>query len=106
MSQRFEEDFNKLGNIYEAYFAKKAGGQSDIVQGSPSYRKGYMQPGGSVNSYAANEIPTTATIISDEETSPLLDKIDALMKEAEDNAHGHYAILQLNALKEFIQEQD
>ena len=58
MSQRFEEDFNKLGNIYEAYFAKKAGGQSDIVQGSPSYRKGYMQPGGSVNSYAANEIPT------------------------------------------------
>ena len=105
MSQRFEEDFNALGNIYEAYFAKKAGGQSDLAQGSPSYRKGYMQPGGSVNQYAANNgLPRTTSPISDEETSPLMDKIDALIKEAESDGMD-YAIHQLTSLKAFIKEQ-
>ena len=103
MSQRFEEDFNELGLIYEAYFAKKAGGQSDVQQGEPSLRKGYMQPGG-VNPYALNDIPQTTSPVSDEETSPLLDKIDALIKEAESDGMD-YAIHQLTSLKAFIKEQ-
>ncbi len=103
MSQRFEEDFNELGLIYEAYFAKKAGGQSDVQQGEPSLRKGYMQPGG-VNPYALNDIPQTTSPVSDEETSPLLDKIDALIKEAESDGMD-YAIHQLTSLKAFIEEQ-
>lgn len=102
MSQQFKEDFNELGLIYEAYFAKKAGGQSDLAQGSPSFRKGYMQPGG-VNEYAFNDIPHTTTPVSDEETSPLMDKIDALIEEAEGHCQG-YAVHQLISLKKFIEK--
>ena len=102
MSQRFEEDFKELGLIYEAYFAKKAGGQSDLAQGSPSFKKGYMQPGG-VNAYAFNDIPQTTTPVSDEETSPLMDKINALIKEAESDGMD-YAIHQLTSLKKFIEQ--
>lgn len=103
MSQRFEEDFKELGLIYEAYFAKKAGGQSDVQQGEPSLRKGYMQPGG-VNPHALNVIPQTTSPIESEETSPLMDKIDALIKEAESDGMD-YAFLQLKSLKKFIEEQ-
>ena len=102
MSQQFKEDFNELGLIYEAYFAKKADGQSDLAQGSPSFRKGYMQPGG-VNAYAFNDIPRTTTPVSDEETSPLMDKINALIKEAESDGMD-YAWLQLTSLKKFIEQ--
>ena len=105
MSQRFEEDFNALGNIYEAYFAKKAGGQSDLAQGSPSYRKNSFSPNGCINLYAANNgLPKGPNIISDEETSPLMDKIDALIKEVESDGMD-YAFLQLKSLKKFIEEQ-
>jgi hypothetical protein len=102
MSQRFEEDFNELGLIYEA-FAKKAGGQSDLAQGNPSFRKGYMQPGGG-NRYAKQALKTHTAIISDEEyTSPLLNKVNALIKEAEGDGMD-YAVHQLTALRAFIEE--
>ena len=105
MSQRFEEDFNALGNIYEAYFAKKAGGQSDLAQGSPSYDKNSFSPNGSINPWAANNgLPQTTSPIESEETSPLMDKIDALIKEAESDGMD-YAFLQLKSLKKFIEEQ-
>jgi hypothetical protein len=103
MSQQFKEDFSELGLIYEAYFAKKAGGQDDLTQGSPSFRKGYMQPGG-VNAYAFNDIPQTTTPVSDEEVSPLMDKIDALIKEAESYGQS-YAVHQLISLKKFIEKK-
>ena len=102
MSQRFEEDFNELGNIYEAYFAKPAGGQRDLTQGSQSYRKGYMQPGGS-NQYAMNAMNGPVPV-SDEESNPVLDKINALIAEAESNGQA-YALHQLTSLKAFIEDQ-
>ena len=101
MSQRFEEDFNELGLIYEA-FAKKAGGQSDLTQGNPSLSRGYMQPGGG-NRFAKQALKTHTAIISDEEVSPLLDKINALIKEA-DNDGENYALHQLTSLRAFIEE--
>ena len=109
MSQRFEEDFNELGLIYEAFASStiptKAGGQIDLVQGSPSYPKRFMQPGGR-NRFAQQDLNTHATIASpiDEETSPLLDKINALIKEADDNGE-NYALHQLTSLKAFIVKQ-
>ena len=102
MNQRFEEDFNELGNIYEAYFAKPAGGQRDLAQGSPSYKKSYMQPGGT-NQYAMNAMNGPVPV-SDEESNPVLDKINALIAEAENNGQA-YALHQLTDLKAFIKKQ-
>lgn len=103
MSQRFEEDFKELGVIYEAYFAKKASGQGDTTHGPHSLRKGFAQQPGGVNQYAINAMDGP-TPVSDEESNPVLDKINALIKEAESDGMD-YAIHQLTSLKAFIQEQ-
>jgi len=101
---RFEEDFKELGMIYEAYFAKKAGGQQDVTQGSPSWNKGTagMNPA-QINQYAANSIPQSTSPVSDEEkeADPIITKLEELQKEAEDDGQT-YAVHQLTTLKEFI----
>ena len=107
MEKRFEESFNELGLIYEAYYtAQKAGGQKDAMEGNPSYRKGtFSTPRGAVNQYQANQIDGSLTPISDEEKTcdPILDKIEDLQKEAEADGMD-YAVLQLAMLKKFIED--
>jgi hypothetical protein len=98
---RFEEDFNELGLIYETYYAQKAGGQTELADGKPSYRRGAFDSSANTNPYAMNSISQTTSPISDEETDPVLDKIDALMKEADSDGMD-YAVHQLATLKEFI----
>ena len=111
MDKRFEESFNEIGLIYEA-FAKKAGGQKDTIEGNHSYRKDtFTSPQGSVNQFQANLTSNvTAPVCSDEEApeeapeeDPIIVKLEELQKEAEDNGQG-YAVLQLAELKKFIKE--
>lgn len=108
MEKRFEESFNDLGLIYEAYFtAQKAGGQQDSIDSKTSYRKGtFSSPQGSVNQYQANLTSTATTPVSDEEkeVDPIIVKLEELQKEAEDNGQD-YAVLQLTILKKFIKGQ-
>lgn len=106
MDKRFEESFNEIGLIYEA-FAKKAGGQQDTIEGNHSYRKGtFTSPQGSVNQFQANMTSTATTPVSDEEApeeDPIITKIEEMKKEAEE--HGQdYALLQLAQLQKFIEE--
>jgi hypothetical protein len=107
MESRFEESFNELGLIYEAYYtAQKAGGQKDSVEGNHSYRKGtFSTPQGSVNQYQANSISNTTAPVSDEEkeVDPIIVKLEELQKEAEADGMD-YAVLQLATLKKFIEE--
>ena len=107
MENRFEESFNELGLIYEAYYtAQKAGGQKDSVEGNHSYRKGtFSTPQGSVNQYQANSISNTTAPVSDEEkeVDPIIVKLEELQKEAEADGMD-YAVLQLATLKKFIEE--
>lgn len=108
MENRFEESFNELGLIYETYYhAQKAGGQKDAMEGNPSYRKGtFSTPQGSVNQFAANQLSQSTTPVSDEETtSPVMDKIEDLIKQAESDGMD-YAVHQLATLKAFVKEQD
>jgi hypothetical protein len=104
MDNRFEESFNELGLIYETYFiAKKAGGQKDTVESEIGYRKGtFATPRGSINQYKKGEISNTVAAI-DEEQNPIIEKIDEMIKEAEDDGMD-YAMLQLLELKRFIEE--
>lgn len=108
MENRFEESFNELGLIYEAYYtAQKAGGQKDSVEGNHSYRKGtFSTPQGSVNQYQANSISNTTAPVSDEEkeVDPIIVKLEELQKEAEADGMD-YAVLQLATLKKFIEDQ-
>ncbi|MDH3930552.1 MAG: hypothetical protein OEV22_21700 [Deltaproteobacteria bacterium] len=101
---RFEEDFNELQLIYEAYYAQKAGGQTELAQGKPSYRRGAFDNAVNTNPYAINQISQTTSPISDEETDPVMDMIDALIKEADSDGE-NYAIHQLGLLKKFIANQ-
>ena len=107
MENRFEESFNELGLIYENYFiAKKAGGQKDTVDSEISYRKGaYTNPGGLTNQYKEGEIPTIVAAIDEEKSDPVMDKIDELVEEAKGDGMD-YAMLQLLALKRFIEEYE
>jgi hypothetical protein len=104
MDNRFEESFNELGLIYETYFiAKKAGGQKDTVESEIGYRKGtFATPRGSINQYKKGEISNIVAAI-DEEQNPVIEKIDEMIKEAEDDGMD-YAMLQLLELKRFIEE--
>jgi hypothetical protein len=104
MDNRFEESFNELGLIYETYFiAKKAGGQKDTVESEIGYRKGvFTNPGGAINQYKKGEISNIVAAI-DEEQNPIIEKIDEMIKEAEDDGMD-YAMLQLLELKRFIEE--
>ena len=104
MDNRFEESFNELGLIYETYFiAKKAGGQKDTVESEIGYRKGtFATPRGSINQYKKGEISNIVAAI-DEEQNPIIEKIDEMIKEAEDDGMD-YAMLQLLELKRFIEE--
>jgi len=104
MDNRFEESFNELGLIYETYFiAKKAGGQKDTVESEIGYRKGtFATPRGSINQYKKGEISNIVAAI-DEEQDPIIEKIDEMIKEAEDDGMD-YAMLQLLELKRFIEE--
>jgi len=104
MDNRFEESFNELGLIYETYFiAKKAGGQKDTVESEIGYRKGtFATPRGSINQYKKGEISNIVAAI-DEEQDPVIEKIDEMIKEAEDDGMD-YAMLQLLELKRFIEE--
>jgi hypothetical protein len=104
MDNRFEESFNELGLIYETYFiAKKAGGQKGTVESEIGYRKGtFATPRGSINQYKKGEIPNIVLAI-DEEQDPVIEKIDEMIKEAEDDGMD-YAMLQLLELKRFIEE--
>ena len=105
MDKRFEESFNEIGLIYEA-FAKKAGGQQDTIEGNHSYRKGtFTSPQGSVNQFQANMTSTVTAPVSDEEVEedPIIKKIEEMEKEAAD--HGQdYAMLQLAELRVFIEK--
>ena len=106
MEKRFEESFNELGLIYEAYYvAQKAGGQQDSTEGNHSYRKGtFTSPQGSVNQYQAN-MSVGGGPVSDEEVEedPIITKIEEMKKEAEE--HGQdFALLQLAELQKFIEE--
>ena len=105
MEKRFEESFNELGLIYENYFiAKKAGGQKDAVDSEIGYRKGaFTNPGGVNNQYKEGEIPTIVAVIDEEQPDPILDKIDEMIKEAEDDGMD-YALVQLATLKKFIED--
>ncbi len=109
MENRFEESFNELGLIYENYFVKKAGGQKDLKDNGPGFRKGAMNgmPGGSLNQYNANQgLNGMTTPVSDEEApeeDPIIVKLEELQKEAEDNGQD-YAVLQLAELKKFIEK--
>ena len=104
MDNRFEESFNELGLIYETYFiAKKAGGQKGTVESEIGYRKGtFATPRGSINQYKKGEISNIVAAI-DEEQDPIIEKIDEMIKEAEDDGMD-YAMLQLLELKRFIEE--
>ena len=111
MDNRFEESFNDLGLIYENYFVKKAGGQKDLKDNGPGFRKGAMNgmPGGSLNQHALNSA-RSGYVVSDEEApeeapdeDPIIVKLKELQKEAEDNGQD-YAVLQLVELKKFIEE--
>lgn len=104
MEKRFEESFNDLSTIYESYFiARKAGGQKDAVPGQPSYEKGaFSTPQGSVNVYQKN-LTSAQGPISDEENDPVINKLEELMKEADDEGMD-YAVLALGKLKKFIEE--
>ena len=106
MEKRFEESFNEIGLIYEA-FTQKAGGQKDSLEGNHSYRKGtFTTPQGSTNQYQANLTSTVTAPISDEEkeVDPIIIKIEEMQKEAEE--HGQdFALLQLAELKKFIEDQ-
>ena len=106
MEKRFEESFNEIGLIYEA-FTQRAGGQKDSMEGNHSYRKGtFTTPQGSTNQYQANMISTATAPVSDEEkeVDPIIVKIEDLQKEAEE--HGQdFALLQLATLKQFIEDQ-
>jgi len=106
MEKRFEESFNELGLIYEA-FTQKAGGQKDSLEGNHSYRKGtFTTPQGSTNQYQANLTSTVTAPVSDEEApeeDPIILKIEEMQKEAEE--HGQdFALLQLAELKKFIED--
>ncbi len=107
MEKRFEESFNELGLIYEAYYvARKAGGQKDSTEGNHSYKKGtFTSPQGSVNQYQAN-MNLGGAPVSDEEApeeDPIILKIEEMQKEAEE--HGQdFALLQLAELKQFIEK--
>ncbi len=105
MDKRFEESFNEIGLIYEA-FAKKAGGQKDTIEGNHSYRKGtFTSPQGSVNQFQANLTNTVTAPIECEEVEedPIIKKIEEMEKEAAD--HGQdYAMLQLAELRVFIEK--
>jgi len=106
MEKRFEESFNELGLIYEA-FTQKAGGQKDSLEGNHSYRKGtFTTPQGSTNQYQANLTSTVTAPVSDEEkeVDPIIIKIEELQKEAEADGMD-YAVLQLATLKQFINDQ-
>ena len=113
MENRFEESFNELGLIYENYFVKKAGGQKDLNDNGPGFRKDAMNgmPGGSLNQYNANQgLNGMTTPVSDEEApeeapeeDPIIVKLEELQKEAEDNGQD-YAVLQLAELKKFIEK--
>ena len=106
MEKRFEESFNEIGLIYEA-FARKAGGQQDSMEGNHSYRKGtFTTPQGSVNQYQANLTSTVTAPVSDEEkeVDPIIVKLEELQKEAEADGMD-YAVLQLATLKQFINDQ-
>lgn len=106
MEKRFEESFNEIGLIYEA-FTQKAGGQKDSLEGNHSYRKGtFTTPQGSTNQYQANMTSIVTAPISDEEkeVDPIIIKIEEMQKEAEE--HGQdFALLQLAELKKFIEDQ-
>jgi len=105
MEKRFEESFNEIGLIYEA-FTQRAGGQKDSTEGNHSYRKGtFTSPQGSVNQYQANL--TAVGPVCDEEVTeeedPIILKIEEMQKEAEE--HGQdFALLQLAELKKFIED--
>ena len=105
MEKRFEESFNEIGLIYEA-FTQRAGGQKDSTEGNHSYRKGtFTSPQGSVNQYQAN-MTVGGGPVSDEEApeeDPIILKIEEMQKEAEE--HGQdFALLQLAELKKFIED--
>ena len=106
MDNRFEESFNELGLIYETYYAQKAGGQKDTVEG-PGFRKGaFSTPQGALNQYQSNQISQITAPVSDEEApeeDPIIVKLEELQKEAEDNGQD-YAVLQLAELKKFIED--
>ena len=108
MEKRFEESFNEIGLIYEAYFTtNKAEGQTDTVDSKSSLRKGqFTAPGSSSSMYQANLTNTATTPVSDEEApeeDPIIEKIEEMEKEAAD--HGQdYAMLQLASLKRFIED--
>ncbi len=83
---------------------KMADGQRAAETGRYSYRKGaFTAPGGSVNQYQQNSIPTTTSPVECEEidSDPVMMKLNELMKQAEDDEMV-YAIHQLGTLKEFI----
>ena len=105
MEKRFEESFNEIGLIYEA-FTQRAGGQRDSTEGNHSYRKGtFSTPQGSTNQYQANLTSTVTAPVSDEEVEedPIIKKIEEMEKEAAD--HGQdYAMLQLAELRVFIEK--
>ena len=106
MEKRFEESFNEIGLIYEA-FAQKASGQQDSLEGNHSYRKGtFTTPQGSTNQYQANLTSTVTAPVSDEEkeVNPIIVKLEELQKEAEADGMD-YAVLQLATLKQFINDQ-
>ena len=115
---RFEEDYNNLNKVYEKYLLeysdqytpRMAGGQQSAQQGSPSYRKGSLPMGtpgdGGTNLYSANQLATTTTPVSDEESAyinkaDLTSKINEMVKEAQGSGMD-YAVYQLTALKKFI----
>jgi len=114
MEKRFEESFNELGLIYEAYLmSNKAEGQTDTVDSKSSLRKGqFTAPGGLPSQYRANQA-VGGYVVSDEEApeetpeetpeDPIILKIEEMEKEAAD--HGQdYAMLQLATLKQFIEK--
>ncbi len=110
MEKRFEESFNEIGLIYEAYLmSNKTHGQTDTVDSKSSLRKGqFTAPGGLPSQYRANQA-VGGYVVSDEEApeetpeNPIILKIEEMQKEAEE--HGQdYALLQLAELKKFIEE--
>ena len=107
MEKRFEESFNELGLIYEAYYTtNKAEGQTDTVDSKSSLRKGqFTAPGSGHSMYQANLTNTATAPVSDEEkeVDPIIVKLEELQKEAEADGMD-YAVLQLATLKKFIEE--
>ena len=104
MDKRFEESFNELGLIYEA-FAKKASGQQDSFEDKNSYKKGlYVKPGSQPSQYNLNNTAPMGPVSDEEkEVDPIIVKLEELQKEAEE--HGQdFALLQLATLKKFIED--